>query len=173
MILGSSQAAQAPEFSQLATNDGIRFDFIMTPGATQAQVTQWLNATGNSATADACEYDNEYDISHPSSDTNWPATDRANGVTVFNACKSIGASIYGPSMGGGTGGYSQVGDVSSYVDYSNIHDYFSWRNPGTGGWAAPTRLARITALLRTMSTRQSNRAKQRHRLDRNGVRPRR
>jgi len=137
MILGSSQAAQAPEFSQLATNDGIRFDFIMTPGATQAQVTQWLNATGNSATADACEYDNEYDISHPSSDTNWPATDRANGVTVFNACKSIGASIYGPSMGGGTGGYSQVGDVSSYVDYSNIHDYFSWRNPGTGGWGGP------------------------------------
>lgn len=29
-----------------------------------------------------------------------------------------------------------VGDVSAYVDFGNIHDYFQGRNPGTAGWGS-------------------------------------
>ena len=43
--------------------------------------------------------------------------------------------IYGPSLTN-EWAYTELGDISAFVDAGNLHNYFAGRHPGTGGWGA-------------------------------------
>jgi hypothetical protein len=79
---------------------------------------------------------NEYDVS---GDTNWVAVLRSYQRSMYEAVKSNastrGIPVIGPSLTSGRA-YAAVGDLSAYVNYSNTHNYYSGRNPGTPGWGA-------------------------------------
>lgn len=109
---------------------GIKVTAITRPDETQSQLVSWQNQLGS--TLEAFEGPNEYDISHPGSDTNWQQTLRNYMPTVWSM-KSASVSIIGPSLTS-SGAYSSVGDLSAYMDWGTMHDYSSWRNPGTSGW---------------------------------------
>ncbi len=49
-----------------------------------------------------------------------------------------GFPIYGPSMAF-SNRLAQLGDVSRYFDYGNLHIYFAGRHPGTAGWGVTER----------------------------------
>ncbi|ELR19880.1 uncharacterized protein ACA1_050380 [Acanthamoeba castellanii str. Neff] len=45
--------------------------------------------------------------------------------------------VVGPSLTS-EAAYTKLGDVSQYVDFGNMHNYFSGRHPGTKGWGGPS-----------------------------------
>jgi len=83
---------------------------------------------------EAIEGPNEYDRSN---DPQWATTLRDFVRKLYPAVRSAPAaaplSVVGPSLTSG-GAYAQLGDVSAYVDYGNMHDYFAGFAPGNGGY---------------------------------------
>jgi hypothetical protein len=77
---------------------------------------------------------NEYDVS---GDTNWAAVLRSYQRSLYEAVKgnapTRGIPVIGPSLTWEKS-YAAIGDLSAVVDYSNTHNYYSGRNPGTYGW---------------------------------------
>jgi hypothetical protein len=77
---------------------------------------------------------NEYDIQ---SVANWVPPLKAQLQVTSNAVRSPNVSkrypVIGPSLVQ-TASYPQLGNISQYVDYGNLHNYPGGRNPGTAGW---------------------------------------
>ncbi|HTJ27023.1 MAG TPA: hypothetical protein VMA36_12770 [Candidatus Limnocylindria bacterium] len=116
---------------------GMRFTYITPAKPTPQILTDWANCVGPSI--EAYEGLNEYDISHPASDADWAATDQIVQKTLYNSVKGTPAlahlTVVAPSLTSPQA-YRSVGDLSSYVDAGNMHDYSAGHDPGTPGWGA-------------------------------------
>ncbi len=84
---------------------------------------------------EAYEAPNEYDLS---GDANWVSTLGTFLGRLSRAVKAdsqtSGFSIIGPSLSR-PDSFAKLSGTCSF-DYSNLHDYFSGRNPGTAGWGS-------------------------------------
>ncbi len=96
-------------------------------------VTTWDSCTGR--TADAYEGLNEWDISHPASDTNWTQTDASVQQSLYSTVKAIRpVTVVAPSLTS-EAAYAALGSVVAATStVGNTHVYFAARNPGTPGW---------------------------------------
>jgi hypothetical protein len=115
--------------------DGFRFTYITQADPTPAQLTNWAACVGPAI--EAFEGLNEYDISHPASDTNWAATVRSSQQDLYRSVKGTpklaAFAVIGPSLTS-EAAYRAVGDLSPDLDAGNMHDYFANHEPETGGW---------------------------------------
>ncbi len=83
--------------------------------------------------ADAVEAPNEFDQTH---DPNWAADLKAYLPTVLRVGRDHKLPVIGPSLTMPES-YPRLGNVSGYMDFSNIHAYWGGRNPETDGWGPP------------------------------------
>ena len=86
---------------------------------------------------EAYEYPNEFNTK-----PDWVAALRAWAPVFKSYVRSNPASaiypIIGPSlMDLGNNPHTQLGDLSEFMDYGNIHSYYTSRHPGTLGWGGP------------------------------------
>ncbi len=76
---------------------------------------------------------NEYDLS---GDSSWTGTLHQS-LVQLRALQSLPGAVdfpvYGPSLTSQPA-FIALGDVSTYVDSANMHNYMSGRHPGTRGW---------------------------------------
>lgn len=83
---------------------------------------------------EAIEAPNEYDLS---GDPNWLTNLAAYQRQLYAGVKSTpGISsipVIGPALTSAEA-YARLGDLSSYMDQGNMHDYFAGYNPGTAGY---------------------------------------
>jgi len=83
---------------------------------------------------EAIENPNEYD---QRGDSQWPATLAAFTKNLYTSAKSAPQTsalpIIGPSLTSGDA-YGRLGNLSAYMDYGNMHNYFAGFYPGTGGY---------------------------------------
>lgn len=128
--LGVARPDQVQKSNQLYA-DGIDTDFVVSP----TTATSDLAARISSLTAfapgvvAAVEPPNEWNIS---GDRNWAADIRNYTIAMSNAVRATpalnNAEIYGPAMALRTG-YSDVGDLSSYLTDGNFHLYTGGQTP--------------------------------------------
>jgi hypothetical protein len=111
---------------------GIHFDYITTPSLAGSDLATWRSCVG--AAIEAFEAPNEYDVSHPAGDANWPATLASYESTLYAAVKGFSSlSVIAPALTSESA-YASVGNLAGVADDGNMHDYFAGRNPGTAGW---------------------------------------
>jgi hypothetical protein len=114
---------------------GIRFDYITQPGLTRAQLASWASCVGPAIAS--FEGPNEYDISHPQSDPDWVSTIRTAQIALYRNVKGDPAlaalPVIGPSLTS-ENAFRTVGDLSSSMDFGNMHNYLAGHEPGTSGW---------------------------------------
>jgi hypothetical protein len=129
IVLGQSTICS--EYQQLL-GDGIRVDDVTSPGMNQQTITQWGPCAGGAL--EAVEGPNELDMS---GDSNWAATDIATQQNLYPAVKAAapGLTVFGPAVTS-SAAYAALGDLSSYEDFGNMHDYMAGRNPGNPGWGS-------------------------------------
>jgi hypothetical protein len=119
------------EISQLATV-GIHASLI----ANSTQAAQEIASTIPvfQGSIEAVEGLNEPDIS---GDPNWVADTQAFQRMLYSTVKGNPATAFlpvvGPSMVNEADD-ATLGDLSTYMDYGSMHDYFGGFNPGTSGW---------------------------------------
>jgi hypothetical protein len=108
---------------------GIRGLYITSPSQTAAQIQAFEMLVPNSI--EGLENPNEFDNSGA---TNWSTTLQKYAPMLQNAVNSgtYHPAIIGPSLVKPTS-YSTLGSLAPYIKYGNIHDYKSWKNPGTPG----------------------------------------
>jgi hypothetical protein len=132
MTLGNEDACRS---DRALAASGFRFTYITQTNPTPAQLTSWASCVGPAI--EAFEGLNEYDISHPPSDTDWAATVRSSQQALYRSVKGsrelAGLTVVGPSLTSDAA-FRAVGDLSPNLDDGNIHDYFSNHEPETGGW---------------------------------------
>jgi len=143
---------------------GVRFDYITRPGIGRDALTAWARCVG--PVLEAYEGPNEYDISHPRQDTNWVTTLQSYQQELYSSVKGTPAlaklAVIGPSATTEQA-YRSIGDLSAFMDYGNIHNYFAGRNPETGGWgdngygsiAWNTRVANVVMGAKTIETTET------------------
>ena len=115
-------------------NQGIRSHLIFDPrNSTPQQAITLIKQLGPSV-VESIEGPNEYENS---GDPNWIGTERVYVQQLYQAIKgdSTTASlpVSGPTLTSASA-VNSVGDLSSFVDYGAMHNYYSGRNPGTSGW---------------------------------------
>jgi hypothetical protein len=116
-------------YSTLASG-GIHADLIVPAGESATQIEAGLAMYPG---VEAIEPPNEWDINGGS---NWAWTLQQEEPAIYQAGKDLGLTVLGPALVQ-PGSYSQVGDLSEYMDFNNMHPYFGGRNPETGGWGGP------------------------------------
>jgi len=79
---------------------------------------------------EAIEAPNEWDLNGGST---WVSTMQAKLPILHQAGIDLGLPVIGPSLVEASS-FSQLGDVSQYLTYGNVHDYQGGRNPETTGW---------------------------------------
>jgi hypothetical protein len=79
---------------------------------------------------EAIEAPNEWDLNGGST---WVSTMLAKLPILHQAGVDLNLPVIGPSLVEGSS-FSQLGDVSQYLTYGNIHDYQGGRNPESSGW---------------------------------------
>lgn len=110
---------------------GIRGMYVTSPTMTSTVLAQWPAKVPTIFWA--YENANEYDAS---SDTNWAATLKTSIPTLYSVAKnslSPAVPVIGPSLVK-VPSYTTLGNIGSYVDYGNMHNYFGGHNPGNPGW---------------------------------------
>jgi hypothetical protein len=108
---------------------GIRTDSITNPSESSSVLTNWANCLGSAL--ESYEGPNEYDLS---GDSNWVQTLRDYQQNVLWPMRSASIPvILGPTVTS-QNAWTALGDLSNYLDYGNVHDYFASFNPGTPGW---------------------------------------
>ncbi len=119
------------EMQDLAAS-GVHGSYVTQLGFTQDQITQFPSLVGSSL--EQYEAPNEQD---ESGDPNWAANCIAYQQNLYSWVKSNPATanltVLGPALSNRQA-FSQVGDISAYMDNANIHDYLSVFEPGTTGW---------------------------------------
>jgi hypothetical protein len=116
---------------------GMRFGLIVDPhaenlGSVDGTKIDQIRALGGDS-LEAFEGPNEYDLSGRS---DWASMLKGYQQSLYQAVKDSSSSdlpVVGPSLTSREA-YQAVGDLSSYADRSNIHQYWSGRHPGTDGW---------------------------------------
>ena len=111
---------------------GLKFAFGSEISPSASSLATTIACVGRNAIK-SIEGANEYDISHPSSDTNWPATLRASQQALFAQVQQQlpGVDVIAPSVTS-VGAAQAVGDLSAYSTKGNDHVYVGGnRNPGT------------------------------------------
>ena len=109
---------------------GIKGLFIVSPTSSLSSIEAW--PANVSSSIEAYENPNEYD-------------EVSGGIATLKSFMPIlyaGAQkaegfgalpVVGPSLTQ-VASFSLLGNESSLMDYSNLHNYYAGRNPGTGGW---------------------------------------
>jgi hypothetical protein len=82
---------------------------------------------------EAIEPPNEWDINGGSA---WASTLLAEEPAILAAGHALGLTVLGPALTQ-PASYSQLGNITQFLDDNNIHAYFGGRNPETGGWGGP------------------------------------
>lgn len=111
---------------------GIRASYLTQLKTTQSQVQQFPSLVGNSF--ELYEAPNEQD---DVGNANWLPQCRAFEQTLYGWVKSNPATARFPVLGPAIVGRTDIislGNLSAYLDYGNLHDYFNVFNPGTPGW---------------------------------------
>jgi len=125
-----------PYYDRMNTlgRDGIKCIFITNPQQTTELLQSYPERMQDSF--EGYEAPNEYDNRHGS---DWAATLNRFLPVLANAVRTnrrdSGFTIIGPSFIHAES-YAAVSRSSQYFDYSNLHNYFAGRNPGTPGWGA-------------------------------------
>lgn len=118
-------------FEQLAAS-GIHAIFITGLTDTQSDIAAAPSLVGNSF--EGYEAPNEQDDQH---NPNWGPEARAFQQQLYAWVKGNPATakypVLGPALVSGAS-YAELGDVSAYMDYANVHTYTTPYNPGTPGW---------------------------------------
>jgi hypothetical protein len=124
----------------LCTSYGTKFDILTSFHLTAAQVVKAVgllpascvdsvegpNESDNSG--QGSEYDPHYATDIPPYMHSLYSTIKATPATAF-------VNVIGPSFAYYTS-YAAIGNISSSVDFGNMHNYFSGFSPGTPGWGA-------------------------------------
>ena len=108
---------------------GIKTDLVIVGNGDQtlAQLEADLNLYPG---VDSIEAPNEWDVNGGST---WVTTMQAKLPILHRAGADLTLPVIGPSLVEAAS-FSQLGDVSGYLTYGNIHDYQGNRNPETPGW---------------------------------------
>lgn len=127
----TNPASYVAEINALAA-DGIHASLITDPTQTAQSIAATIPAFGSAI--DAVEGTNEPD---KSKDPNWIADTRAFQMMLWSTVKGNPATaqlrVVGPALTSFASD-TALGDLSSYMDYGSMHDYFDGYNPGTAGW---------------------------------------
>jgi hypothetical protein len=124
---GAGDTTFNTEMKTLAS-DGIHANLITYYGETAADMQSIAAAV--TPALESYEAPNEYDCS---GDTNWVSDLTTQLHTLYGAVGGKTLPVYGPSMCG-AGAYSSLGDVHTYMDDGNMHNYMGGYNPGTTGY---------------------------------------
>jgi len=120
--------------NDLGTN-GIHSTLVTSVSQSMSFITAYPSRVSNSI--EAIEAPNEYDRS---GDGQWAATLRAFVRNLYPSVRSApataGLPVIGPSLTSGDA-YAQLGNLSAYMDFGNMHDYFAGFAPGNGGYGGP------------------------------------
>ncbi|QNI32241.1 hypothetical protein H7849_25185 [Alloacidobacterium dinghuense] len=81
---------------------------------------------------ESIEGPNEIDLNGGS---NWETLLASFLPTLGQAGAALHVPVLGPSLFQEKS-YGQLGDISQYINYTNLHIYFGGRNPGTNGWGS-------------------------------------
>ena len=101
---------------------------------TQNDINTMISCLGPAL--EAVEPPNEYDLTHPSSDGNWPSTLAGYQRMLYSTVKSrSGAAVLAPGLTTSSA-FGSLGSLSGSVDLANVHDYFAGHNPGSGGYGS-------------------------------------
>jgi hypothetical protein len=113
---------------------GIHSTLITSPTQTAALLLDYPSRVPDSL--EAYESPNEPDLNEGA---DWVTTTQAFQKTLYETIKGNAATkmfpVLGPSITSEMGD-TEVGDLSAYLDYGNMHNYFASFNPGTPGWGA-------------------------------------
>ncbi len=113
---------------------GLKFQMISTPPS----------VTGPAANKFIKKYNSIIAIEGPKSPesivgSNWPSVIRSYQQDLYRAIKgdplTAHVKVVMPSMSS-TDAYAQVGNLSPWIDYASLNNYYFGRNPGTTGWGA-------------------------------------
>ncbi|GAC1348968.1 MAG: hypothetical protein NVSMB19_01760 [Vulcanimicrobiaceae bacterium] len=111
---------------------GIHSTLITDVAQSMPFVTSYQSRVSQSL--EAIEGPNEYDRS---GDPQWSTTlanyTRNLYTAVHNTPQTAFLPVIGPSLTSG-GAYAQLGDLSAYMDFGNMHDYLAGFYPGNGGY---------------------------------------
>ncbi len=133
MIFGPDRDRFVDLMKQLATAD-IYGDYVTSEDYTQSQIESYPALV--SPSLEAYEAPNEPD---KTSDPDWAAKCRAFQQDLYSWVKSnpqtASYPVIGPSV---TGKFQELGDVSAFMDFANIHNYLDVYNPDTNGWGGKT-----------------------------------
>jgi hypothetical protein len=114
--------------------DGIHSTLITSPTQTAALLLDYPNRVPDSL--EAYESPNE---PNQNEGTDWVTTTQSFQKLLYQTIKGNAATqkypVLGPSITSEAGD-TAVGDLSAYLDYGNMHNYFASFNPGTPGWGA-------------------------------------
>lgn len=113
--------------------EGIKGTFITSPEQSRELWIEYPSRVSRSF--EAYEAPNEYDRSRKA---NWVQILRDTLVrlrSLRDEPRVADFPLYGPSLTTQSA-FNALGDVSAYVDYANLHNYYSGRHPGTVGWGA-------------------------------------
>lgn len=115
--------------------EGFRFTYITVKHPTVAQLSAWATCVGGAT--EAFEGLNEYDLNHALDEDDWADNLRATQHALYNSVKASPAlaalPVLAPSLTT-EGAYKRVGDLSADSTAGNMHDYFSFHEPETGGY---------------------------------------
>jgi len=113
---------------------GPRFDYIVHVGQTESQIRSWVGCVG-AANVSSLEGPNEYNLEHPGSDSNWVAELIAEQKLISATAKASYPSVkvIAPAITTAAAAL-QVGNLSSFLDFGNIHIYFDGYQPETTGY---------------------------------------
>jgi hypothetical protein len=111
---------------------GIKGTFITSPEQSRELWIAYPARMKNSF--EAYEAPNEYDIMGPRNDWVPVLTDTLRRLrSLENDFRVARFPVLGPSLTT-AGAYAELGDVSAYYDFANLHNYYGGRHPGTQGW---------------------------------------
>lgn len=110
---------------------GIHGLFISSPKLSSTVLLQFPSKMAQSF--EGYENINEYDISGSS---NWAPIIKSNVKLLYSVSKtgaSVSYPVVAPSLVNPSS-FSTLGDLHSYLDFGNMHNYAAGWNPGTAGW---------------------------------------
>ncbi len=113
---------------------GIHSTLIFDPRNTTSQNAVPLLKQIGAGVVEAAQGPNEYDLS---GDSNWVNTLRTYQRQLYQRIKGDSATsslqVFGPTLTSSSA-FNSVGDLSNFIDYGAMNNYYSGRNPGTSGW---------------------------------------
>ena len=120
---------------RLFTELGVRATLIVDPRCeTVPEASVYLQTVLGTKLLSALEGPNEYDLS---GEDDWARTLHAYQTGLYGVVKGVPATaevpVIGPSVTSEAAA-DELGDVSRSADIINLHSYYSFRPPETGGW---------------------------------------